>query len=311
MIFSAVSRRRLFALVSLVCALSIAAIRIAAIRADDSPKPPAPDATKYTLCYKFKPGELIRMQVWHRANLETTIAGTTQTAETTSGSVKAWRVQGVDSQGNMTFEHSVESVDLRQKVSGRQEITYNSQTDKSPPPLYEASAKSVGVPLATVTIDPSGKILKKTDKRSGATSEPLNSQMVTPLSADPVAVGESWNQPLDVTITLEQDETKIIKTRQHYTLDKVAHGIATISIETQVLTPVTNPKIQSQLVQHLKQGTFRFDIDAGRMVAEQLELDERVLGFQGPDSSLHFVGRFTEEYLPPPSKTAAKPKTTK
>ena len=91
MIFSVVNRRRSFALVPLVCASRIAAIRIAAIRAADSPKPPTPDTTKYTLRYKFKPGELVRMQVWHRASLETTIAGTTQTAETTSGSVKVWK----------------------------------------------------------------------------------------------------------------------------------------------------------------------------------------------------------------------------
>jgi hypothetical protein len=60
------------------------------------------------------------------------------------------------------------------------------------------------------------------------------------------------------------------------------------------------------LIQRLTQGTIRFDIDAGRVLSQRLELDERVLGFNGPDSSLHYLGRFTEEYLPPPAKTAAK-----
>ena len=98
--------------------------------------------------------------------METTIEGTTQTAETTSGSVKVWRVKAVDPKGNITFEHSVESVDMRQKVSGRQEITYNSQTDKEPPPVYEIVADSVGKTLTVVTIDPSGKIVKRIDKRA-------------------------------------------------------------------------------------------------------------------------------------------------
>jgi hypothetical protein len=281
------------------------------IHADDSAAPPPPTTAKFTLRYKFQPGEVIRTQVWHRANSETTISGSTQTAETTSGSVKVWRIKDVDHASNVTIEHSVESVYMRQKISGRQEITYNSQTDKQPPPAYASVAKEVGVPLTTVTIDPSGKVLKRTDQRTGASGDPQNSQMVMPLPAEPIAVGESWNQPLDVTLTLEDDETKVVKTRQHYTLDKVANGIATISLVTQVLTPVSNPKVQSQLIQHLKQGSIRFDIDSGRVLAQQLELDERVLGFHGADSSVHFVGRFTEEYLPPDPKTAAKPKIAK
>ncbi len=281
-----------------------------AFAADTSEAPAKPDGPKYTLRYKFRPGEVIRTQVLHRVSLDTTISGTTQTAETISGSVKIWKITDVDSAGHMTLEHSVESVDMRQKLSGRDEIKFNSKTDKQPPPGYEAVAKSVGVPLTVVTFEPSGKVVKRVDKRPNASPEAQNSQMVMPLPEGPISIGESWNHPQDVTITLEENETKIIKTRQHYTLEKIANGVATISVATQVLTPVSNPKIQSQLIQRLTQGTVRFDVDAGRVLSEQLELDERVLGFNGPDSSLHYLGRFTEDYLPTPAKTAAKTTTT-
>jgi hypothetical protein len=274
--------------------------------AGDADTPAAPAGPKYALQYKFRPGEVIRTQVLHRVSLDTTISGTTQTAETTSGSVKVWKITDVDSSGHITLEHSVESVDMRQKLSGRDEVTYNSKTDKQPPPGYEGVSKSIGMPLTVVTIDLAGKVIKRTDKRPNVSPESQNSQMVMPLPAEPVSIGESWNLPNDVTITLEEGETKVIKTRQHYTLEKVANGVATISVATQVLTPVNNPKIQSQLIQRLTQGTVRFDIDAGRMLSQQLELDERVLGFNGPDSSLHYLGRFTEEYVLPPAKTAAK-----
>src|SRR5436190_23256354 len=99
--------------------------------------PAPPEGKKYALRYQFQPGEIVRMQVLHRVNLDTTISGTTQTAETTSGSVKVWKIIDVDAAGHITLEHSVESVDMRQKLSGRDEVTYNSQTDKQPPPGYE------------------------------------------------------------------------------------------------------------------------------------------------------------------------------
>lgn len=278
--------------------------------ADDS-APAAPSGPKYALRYKFQVGETVRTKVLQRVVLDTTISGTTQTAETTSGSVKVWHITTVDPAGPITFEHSVDSVDMRQKLSGREAITYNSKTDNEPPPAYQAVAKSIGVPLTTVTIDPSGKILKRVEQRSGVPAEPQNSQMVIPLSAQPVSVGESWNVPVDITIALEDGVTKLIKTRQHYTLEKVSNGVATISVATQVLTPVNNPKIQSQLIQRLTKGSIRFDIDAGRVLSQNIDLDEQVLGFQGPESSLHFVGRFTEEDVTPPTKSTAKVKIIK
>jgi hypothetical protein len=291
---------------SLILVATIAA-RLTSVLADDAAAPAAPAGPKYTLRYKFHPGEIVCTQVWHQANSETTISGTTQTAESTSGSIKVWRIEAVEPDGTVTFEHSVESVDMRQKLSDHQEVTYNSKTDKEPPPIYAAVAKEVGVPLAVVTIDASGKILKRTDHgKQTAVTDQQNSDMVVPLPPEPIAVGESWNVPQDVTITLEEGEPKVIKTRQHYTLEKAVHGVATISVATQVLTPVNNPAVQSQLVQRLTQGNIRFDLDAGRVLAKQLDLDERVLGFHGNESSVHFVGRFTEEYLPPVPKTAAK-----
>lgn len=290
------SRRTIEFVLALLLAPCLMAI------AGEADAPPAPPGPQYTLKYKFQPGEIIRTQVWHQASTETTISGTTQTTESTTGSVKVWRIKNVEPDGRASFEQSVESIDMRQKVSDHQEVTYNSKTDKEPPPIYAAAAKQVGVPLFVVTIDPAGKILNRTNRGQETNSDPQSSDMVFPLPAEPIAVGESWNLPQDVTVAIE-DETKIIKTRQHYTLEKVAHGVATISVATQILTPINNPAIQSQFMQRLTQGTIRFDLDAGRLLSRKLEIDERVLGFHGADSSEHFVGRFTEELLPSTTPT--------
>ena len=79
---------------------------------------------KYDLQYKFQPGEIVRWDVEHRATIRTTVSGTTQTAETLSRSVKVWRVKEINDAGEARFEHLVESVDMRQKLTGRQEVRY-------------------------------------------------------------------------------------------------------------------------------------------------------------------------------------------
>jgi hypothetical protein len=269
-------------------------------------KPPAtPQAgggETYDLKYKFRAGEVVRTEVVHRATVETSIQGTSQTTETRSSSVKAWKITGISPSGLITFVHSVENIDMWQKMQGRQEVRYNSQTDKNVPAGYEDAAKAVGVPLTEVTMDRRGKIVRREEKHAHQTTSPA--PMTTPLPERPVAVGHVWSTPLEVEVLLQNGGTRKIQTRQQFTLAKVADGIATIQVETQVLTPINDPAIEAQLIQRLSDGTIQFDIAAGRVVAQQMDLDRRVIGFSGASSSMHYLTRFTEKLLPESPQTA-------
>ncbi len=271
---------------------------LAAAAAADSPdaataaKPPA----KYTLRYRFQPGETIRWKVVHRARVDASVAGTSQTTETVSSSIKVWKIQEVGPDGAATFEQWVENVDMWQKLSGRMEVRYNSQTDKTPPVGFENLAKSIGVPLSRTTINPLGKILR----RENLTAKPTVQQdglITIPLPDSPVAIGETWSYPCDIEIPLEGGRIKTIKSRQSFTLEEVKNSVATVRVATQILTPVSDPAIEAQLMQRDSSGTVRFDIERGRVVGQQMDTDKRVVGFRGQASSLHYQTRFTEELL--------------
>ena len=261
---------------------------------------------KYLLRYKFEPGQTLRWEVIHRAKIDTTVSGTSQTAETLSKSVKAWRVKEVRHDGSATFEHLVESVDMRQKLTGRPEIRYNSLTDKKPPLGYENVAESVGVPLCVVTMDTKGKVLHRQRRPVKGAAAPTQSQMTLPLPEQPVAVGQSWSLPSDVELTLPSGGIKRVKTLQRFTLEEVKTGIATISVATQILTPIHDPALESQLIECASTGDVRFDVDAGRIVGQQLDVDKGVVGFRGETSSLHYLTRFTETLTTAPSRTASR-----
>jgi hypothetical protein len=265
----------------------------------------ADEAPKYTLRYKFQPGETIRWQVEHRSHVRTTVSGATQTVETVSISAKAWQCKDVRPDGTVTFEHRVEWVDMRQRLSGREEVRYNSRTDAQPPASFRDVAKSIGVPLSTVTMDAKGKVLRH--ERRGAPSSPQSeSWMTTPLPDEAVPVGHRWTLPLEISLPLETGGVKQIKAVQQFVLESVKTGVATISVSTDVLTPVTDPRIESQLVERETSGRVRFDIDAGRVLDQQLDVDRHVVGFRGEASSIHYVNRFTEQLLPESAKTARK-----
>ena len=99
---------------------------------------------------------------------------------------------------------------------------------------------------------------------------------------------------------------KKIKAVQQFKLESVKTGVATIGISTQILTPITDPAIEAQVVQREGEGTVRFDIDAGRVLGQQRDIDKHVVGFRGEASSIHYVNRFSEEFVPEPVVVAKK-----
>jgi hypothetical protein len=205
----------------------------------------------------------------------------------------------------MTLENLVESVDLRNQMSGRQEVRYNSETDAAAPLGYEDVAKSIGKVLSVVTISPTGEVLKREDKTKRAVADQSGGMLVPLLPKEPIAIGQVWSAPADVNVATDGGGVQPIKTRQQYELERVENGVAAIAVETQILTPTNDPKIRVQLIQRLSKGHIRFDLKSGRILGQQTDLDERVLGFSGAESSMHYVARFTEELLPAGRKSVA------
>ncbi|REK07908.1 MAG: hypothetical protein DWQ37_20935 [Planctomycetota bacterium] len=291
--------------------LALLLVFAVSVRADEpeaaDPKPtPAEGADaageKYLLRYKFEPGETLRSEVIHQAKVRTTVQGNTQTAETKSISIKIWRIESVADDGSATFVHMVDSIDMWQRATGRKELHYNSKTDDEIPPGYEAVAAAVGVPLSTVTMDTRGEIIDREENHNQPTA--ASSQMTMPLPENEVVIGESWTSPSEIEAKDRNGAVKKIQTRQKFTLESVEDGIATVKIDAQILTPITDPAIEVQLVQRLSSGQVKFDLAAGRVLSQQLDLDRHIVGFGGPASSMHYVTRFSEELLPPETPAA-------
>lgn len=271
---------------------------------------PKPSAEKYTLRYKFQAGETLRWDVEHRTMVRATYGGTTQSTEAHSYSNKAWRVIDVKPNGEATVEHRVEWINMRQKLSGAKEVHYDSRTDAKPPHGFEDAAKSVGALLSTIQLDATGKVvgIKRHNidpkKKSSPEATPQDDCWLTvPLPSEPVAVGHVWTVPQNIEVPVDRGAIKKIRALQRFVLEDVKTGVATIRVSTDILTPVTDPAIESKLVQREVAGKVRFDIDAGRMIGQEMSIDKNVIGFRGDASSIHYVDRFSECLTPPDAKT--------
>lgn len=263
-------------------------------------------AEKYTLEYKFQPDEKVRWEVVHRATVTTTIQGTTQSAQTKSTSVKVWQVSQVHENGDADFIHWVESIKMTNKLPNRAEIEYDSQADEQPPAGYEDAARAVGVPLTEVRLDRFGKVLERT-QRHIQLGNSEDTPIAIPLPSEPIAIGESWGEPHEITVSLQNGRQQKVTTRRRFELKAVEGDIATIGVDCQVLTPIRDPAIEAQLIQRLFAGHVKFDLAQGRLVEQKLDLDQRVLGFSGPASSMHYLMSLEERLLGPHEKLAKSP----
>jgi hypothetical protein len=261
-------------------------------------------APTYKLAYKFAPGDEVRTKVVHLVTVETKIKGATQTAKTRTISTKLWRIRELNEQGHVVFEHIVEHVDMWNSVSGRPEVRFDSTSGEKPPPGYETVADSVGKVLATVTMDQHGRVIARTNTQPQI--NPGIGELSIPFPDTPVKIGTTWSIPDEIKMKLDDGTFKKVQTKQQYKLLNVELGVATISVETHVLTPVNDPKVQAEIVQRLQKGTIKFDLDSGRLRHKQMDMDEQVFGFNGPDSHMQYLARLTEEPLPASDQTARK-----
>jgi hypothetical protein len=85
-----------------------------------------------------------------------------------------------------------------------------------------------------------------------------------------------------------------VRTRLRYRLERLEDGIATIAVDTTVLTPVDDPRLEARLLERIWDGTVRFDVEAGRIVGRRTAIDRRVVGFGGPQSSVRYKASLEE-----------------
>ncbi len=266
---------------------------------------------KYQLEYRLKKGDKIRWSVEHIASTRTRMVGESEETSSRSQSVKLWEVTSVDSLNQMTFDHKIESVDMWQKIGDQDPVAYNSKKDKEAPIEYESIASKVGSTITTVSLNSSGKIV---DRKSD-TPQQANfgvGSIAIPLPTAPITVGYKWSVPSMLRAKDRDGNPRQLKSRVIYELIKVKSNNAYISFKTEVLTPVESPKIRSQIMQQMTRGYLVFDIDRGYPIRKEIEWDEKVQGFEGPDSLLEYLGRMTERLIidNKDAKVTRKPKST-
>ena len=277
-------------------------------RKEMTESPSALGGEEFLLRYKFEPGMVISSEVTHLAKTDTKVDSSEQNSHSRTVSQKAWEVTRVEN-GEMTFEYKILEIDMSQRIGADMEIRYSSKSGDEPARQFQSAADSVGKVISTVTIDEQGMIVARSDENN-----PPNLGMgdiTLPVPKKPIAVGATWEVPRELRIRREDSTLKTVRFRELFRLDKVSAGVATIAVRSEMLTPITEPQEEAQVLQQLSNGTIKFDVDAGRMISKELGWDKVVVGFSGAGSVMDYSARLEEQVVKAELKTGVRKSAAK
>lgn len=247
---------------------------------------------KVLLQYRLKAGTKIVSEVTHLAKTHTKINDEEQTSQSRTISQKVWYVKEVADDGRITFVHQVDSVNMSQQIGDGEELRYDSKTDREPVEIFRSVAETIGKPISTITITPSGTVVERSNESQG--SNLGLGDITIPLPEEPIGIGDQWETTREIRIRRDDGTPKTVKVRELYTLEKFSAGVAVIAVRSEPLTPTSDAAIEAQVMQQMSNGTVRFDADAGQLISKNLAWDRTVVGFSGVGSVMDYSARLDE-----------------
>ena len=247
---------------------------------------------KFLLRYRFQKGDVLRWNVQYTLEHTTAMRGKTDVDRASSRSTKLWTVIDVSPDGTAVFEYKVADVNMRQEKNSQNEIRYNSKTDKEIPIRFGTLEGTIDVPLAEMTINTRGEMLKKVRKADYAGAYEDN-RIAVPLPEKPVAVGDTWDIDIPIELKKPNGTVEKITGKQKLTLKSVQTGLATITFETEIWTPV-GPETEAKIIDKFTKGELKLDLDTGKTVSQETSVNKTVIGFAGPSDQIQYQARWTE-----------------
>jgi hypothetical protein len=213
--------------------------------------------------------------------------------------LKRWQVLGVDQAGVATLQLSVASLHFEVKTPKGDTLMFDSaQPDKSDPQLREQMAKYVGVPLAVLRVDSSGRVVEiKESKQAPASRFASDLPFMVLLPAAPLRAGSAWERPYQVTLEPPQGTGEKFDAVQKYICQKIDGPAITISLTTTIKNLPSSPMDQVPLLEMQPEGEIIFDAVAGRLHSAHLTIDKELKSLQGEGSTYHFQSTYSEQLV--------------
>lgn len=254
---------------------------------------------KYHLHYQFKPGEFVHYQVSDASSYTTQKGIIKETAKNHSIAWRQYRVVSVDPAGEAVLELMIERVRLQAQFDSSPPVVFDSADPELQPDRFKYILSTVGKPMSRIRVSKRGELLNIQNlfgKQPETVDPTLNFLVVFP--EKPIAIDETWNQILEVEVSVTKLLKEKVKLLRKYTLKSVKDGKAEISLSTALITTIRDPAIKVRLIQQSPSGTILFDINRHLLLSRELATEGQVIGPFGAETLVKAVSKRSEKMLP-------------
>ena len=266
------------------------------------------DQQKYVLKYKLKKGDVIRWKHDHQTQVETRFGGTSDKTSTRARPEYQWTVKNIDSRGTIRFDIEMERIKVLEQQGEADPVHYDSEKSKEVPDSCLAYKERLGRVCSTYSISPTGQVVESKSHYNQVKLGGVGNNPVIRFPDEPMAVGHKWDVASSVRAKDEFGSYKQVEIRVRYVLEKVVDGMAHVTFTTTLLNPNVDETVRSQIVTHMTRGFIVFDVAKGMITNRETRWDERVIGYQGAESYMHYTA-FRRESLVPEAKVAVEQKS--
>ena len=272
----------------------------------------ADDTAKYDLKFQFKQGEKLHYFVRHTMTMYTKFSRGETTDKNEVNEKKHFRIVKVLPDGTAELQTVFDHVRMSATFGENEPVLFDSKwQDKEVPVQFRTVKDNIQKPQAIFTIAPTGELKKLTQVDPSAAAPESedgtvdqNQNILFPLPANPISVGDSWKETLVVKVMVNKEIQRDVKLLRTYKLDAVKDDMASISFATSILSPVSNPQIRGQLIQRTPSGTIQFDIAKGQMASRVAKTDQSVVNALGEQTVLRAASERVENRVKPEIATA-------
>ncbi|MCA9082000.1 MAG: hypothetical protein KDA58_15670 [Planctomycetaceae bacterium] len=252
------------------------------------------------LRYRFQAGQVVRYSVTMRDEYTIQVGAASDEPYTEQNSVKQYRVLQVNDDGSARLELKLESAKLT-VVNEGQTREFDSSANNNQDPVFASLQNMLGKPHLQATASPLG-MLSELKLLIGAKETPYEVShsaldAFVPLPETPVAVGASWREDLEFPVRVTETLTKQVKAQRRFHLLSIENGQATIQYETKIISPVSEPDEEIQLIRRPTRCTLVLDLERGVMVSKTVTLDNTVTNFGGGPSVMTLKQVHKEQLL--------------
>lgn len=272
---------------------------------------------RQALTYRFTPGQFTHYEVTSKSSMSMQYQQLVENVKNETTAWKQFRVISVDDQGTAILEPMVQRVKMSATFNDADPIVCDSDKPEEAPHQFKDVLKTVKKPVARVQVSAQGELQKVTlldgapeslAASSAAAGPQLNFLVAFP--KEPLGVGATWRDRFSVPVTVESKLTQNVTLQRNYELTKLEGTVATISVKTSVITPMSNPQIEMQLMHRTPSGVIQFDLEQGRILSQKTGTSKVVVGAFGPQSQASGSMETVERWIPASEVAPAKLETT-